>query len=340
MNVTRFAIPNHNTAMQIIHLINDFLFEIFPDIKGADGEKIIEVFKDYYTYKVFQPNVEVKGNTVIVDIDTSAIIDQESDYNRAVNLCEKGRFSEAKPLLAQLIEKNPANSEYHRIMGQVLSEEGDNESAIDCLIDALRWNPKNGWALLMMGNIFAKYKNDVETAMKYYDQALIANPNDNITINNIGANLMQQGKLEEAKKYFFEALKINDKYPNTHYALGLVAEREGDFQSAFYSTTEAIKVNQQKDVLYQNSKRQVFEVAKKIVKQGAGKKILNDYHKKLEYEGDRKIEIIQDDRIPTPAKFEFAENYNREKHVVRYKPNHLAVEHLVMHELVQLDLVI
>ncbi|MBK9985209.1 MAG: tetratricopeptide repeat protein [Saprospiraceae bacterium] len=118
-------------------------------------------------------------------------------------------------------------------MGQILSEEGDQDQAINFLIDALRWDSKNGWALLMMGNIFAKYKDDVPTAMKYYDQALVANPQDNITINNIGANLMQQGKIEEAKKYFWEALKINNDYPNTHFALGMIAEMENDLHSAF-----------------------------------------------------------------------------------------------------------
>lgn len=39
-------------------------------------------------------------------------------------------------------------------------------------------------------------------------------------------------------------------------------------------------------------------------------------------------------------RMEFAENYGREKHVIRYKPDHPAVEHLVMHELVHLDFVI
>jgi tetratricopeptide (TPR) repeat protein len=225
-------------------------------------------------------------------------------------------------------------------MGQILSEEGDQEKAINCLIDALRWDSKNGWALLMMGNIFAKFKDDVPTAMKYYDQALVANPNDNITINNIGANLMQQGKLEEAKKYFWEAIKINDKYPNTHFALGMIAEIEEDYQSAFYSTIQAIKFNKNRDVLYQNSERQVFEIAKKIISTEIGKKTYRQYRKKLEFEGDKIIDIVQDEEIPTAAKFEFAENYNRDTHIVRYKPSYPAVEHLIMHELVHLDFVI
>ncbi len=225
-------------------------------------------------------------------------------------------------------------------MGQIISDEGNQEEAINCLIDALRWDSKNGWALLMMGNIFAKFKDDVPTAMKYYDQALIANPKDNITINNIGANLMQQGKLEEAKKYFWQAIKINDKYPNTHFALGMIAERESDLQSAFYSTIQAIKLNRNKDVLYQNSVKQAFAIAKKINLTAIGKKIFQEYKYKLEFEGDREIDIIQDSEIPTAAKFEFAENYDRPKHIVRYKPSYPAVEHLIMHELVHLDFVI
>ena len=192
----------------------------------------------------------------------------------------------------------------------------------------------------MMGNIFAKFKDDVPTAMKYYDQALIANPKDNITINNIGANLMQQGKLEEAKKYFYEALKINDQYANTHFALGMIAEIEADLQSAFYSTIQSIKLNKSKDVLYQNSVRQAFEISKKIIATDTGKKIFREYRHKLEFDGDRKIDIFQDEEIPTAAKFEFAENYDRETHIVKYKPSYPAVEHLIMHELVHLDFVI
>ena len=195
--------------MQIIHKIDDFLFTIFPKLKiGGGNSLIISELENYYTCGPFKPKVTVDNEWVTIIIDTPTIISQEADYRKTVALCEKRKFAEAKPILKNLIQKNPTNSEYHRIMGQILSDEGDQEEAVNCLIDALRWDSKNGWALLMMGNIFAKFKNDVPTAMKYYDQALIANPNDNITINNIGANLMQQGKLEEAKNIFGKRLKL------------------------------------------------------------------------------------------------------------------------------------
>jgi len=202
--------------MQINHKIGDFLFTIFPELIEGNPEVMIETLEKYYTYGPYKPVVTINDGWVKIEIDTPTIISQETDYLKVVSLSEKGEYTEAKPLLQKLIEKNPTNSEYHRIMGQILSDEGDQEEAINCLIDALRWNSKNGWALLMMGNILSKFKDDVPTAMKYYDQAKIANPNDHIVVNNIGQNLFQQGKFEEAKKYFYGALKINPEIGRAH----------------------------------------------------------------------------------------------------------------------------
>ena len=55
-------------------------------------------------------------------------------------------------------------------MGQILSDEGDQEEAINCLIDAPRWDSKNGYALLMMGNIFLQSSKMMfpQQAKKYF----------------------------------------------------------------------------------------------------------------------------------------------------------------------------
>ena len=326
--------------MQIIHLIDDFLFEIFPETKGADNDKIIEVFKDYYTYKVFQPKVEVKGNIVVVDIDTSAIADQERDYNRAVNLCEKGRFSQAKPLLSTLIEKNPSNSEYHRIMGQVLSEEGDFESAINSLIDALRWNPKNESALIMTGNIFSKSENDIDTAIRYYNQVLVHNSDNFYALTKIGVILLKQGNNDAAIKYLLDSLKINPEYPNTHFALGRIAEMQNDNYVAFNYFINALKHNQNRDYLWRKTFEHAVEVSKRIVAEGAGKTVIEQYKNRLEKDGGKPVKINEDQTIKTTAKIEFAEVYGRDFHQVKYKARNVSYEHLIVHELVHLDLVL
>ena len=169
-------------------------------------------------------------------------------------------------------------------MGQIRSDEGEQNLAIDSLIEALRWDPKNAWALLMMGNIMAKFKKDIPTAIKFYNQALVVKPDDHITINNIGANLMQQGKIIEAKKFFNKALIINEKYPNTHFAIGMIGEIENDFFTAFSAYLNALRLNKKKDDLYRNSMKQVFHLAQKIIIGHKGKDIIKKYLHSLEFE--------------------------------------------------------
>ena len=325
--------------MTIIHSIDDFLFILFPEIDRTDEKQIIEALTEYYTFSSFVPNVNIKDGFAYIEISTDKIIEQENTFNKVVELCEKGKYNEAKPLLEQLIKTDPTNSEYYRIRGQIYSDEGQQDEAINYLIDALKWDPKNGWALLMMGNIFAKFKDDVDTAMKYYDQALKVNPNDNISINNIGANLMQQGKLNEAARYFLKALEIDSNYPNTYFALGMIESIKGNDIEAFNYTIEALKKNNNKNDLYKHSLQQAFEIGKKYDQSNKEIKILKQYLSKLEVEGNKLIDIIEDETIPTAAKLELAENYNRPKHIVRYKESYPAVDHLIMHELGHLDLV-
>jgi hypothetical protein len=92
--------------------------------------------------------------------------------------------------------------------------------------------------------------------------------------------------------------------------------------------------------LYQNCLQQAFELSQKITSTNTGKIIFREYRHKLEFACDKEIDIIEDSEIPTAAKMEFAENYDREKHTVKFKPNYPAVEHLIMHELVHLDFAI
>ena len=225
-------------------------------------------------------------------------------------------------------------------MGQILSDEGNQDEAINCLIDALRWDSRNHWALLMMGNIQAKFLKDVPTALKYYDQALLVNPTDYITLSNVAYLLFQENQLEEAKEYAWDSCKISDTYPNTAFILALIAEKENDLQSAFYSCIECLKRSKSTDELYQNAFRKAFEIARKISSEFDGKKIFYAYRSQLEKEGGVPIAIFADDTIKTAAKIEFAERHQRKEHLVKYKSSYPSVEHLVMHEIVHLDFVL
>ncbi|MBI5633730.1 MAG: tetratricopeptide repeat protein [Nitrospirae bacterium] len=333
--------------MIIIHKIDDFLFNLFPAAKeakeakeaGKDLSLLKEEIANYYTFGPFKPKVEIQDDLITVEIDTSAITSQKSDFDTVVKYCETGKFHKAKPILEKLIKKNPTVSEYHRILGQIYSDEGRQEEAINCLIDALRWDPKNTHALTMMGNIFARSKNDITTAMSYYEQALVVKPDDHIAMNNIGANLMQLGRVDDAQRYFEQALSINSAYPNTLYGLGMVSGMKGNHLVAFDYAIQSLKKCKPGYPVYGNAFELAQQAGLRSVESIDPAEMFNQYSRQLAVESGKVIDVIQDDSIPTPAKIEIAENYGRDKHIIKFKKDRLAVAHLMMHELVHLDLI-
>ncbi len=329
--------------MIIFHKISDFLFELFPKSKmenGGDIEILKSSMQEFYTFSAFRPKVSVKDDIITVEVDTRNI-NQDSEYNNAVALCEKQRYSEAKPILLNLIRENPTNSEFYRIYGQVLSDEGKHEEAINFLIDALRWNPKNGYALIMMGNIFSREKDDLETAGRYYDEAIKLNPSDYIAINNFGTNLLQIGKWEKGLEYLERAYKINPNYPNSSYGIALANDKIGNTLVAFDYGINALKNCGLNDKnLFNHILSLVTKTSEEWTKSNAGNDVFNDYKSHLENLGGIEIRVEEDSEIPTAAKIEFAENYQRDHHLVKVKTNNQAVAHLMMHELVHLDFVI
>lgn len=328
--------------MTIVLNLDDILLELFPEVKGAENpiEAIKEVLTEYYTYSIYKPEVSIDGDTVIINIPTQVIAQEKEQYDKAVALASRGKYRETKQILDTLIKQNPTNSEYYRIYGQILSDEGNQDEAINYLIDALRWDPRNGYALVMMGNVYARFKDDIETATKYYDQAVKLEPTNNIAINNIGATLLQKGRIAEGIGYLEKAYQIDSNYPNTPYGLAVAAQRQGDLERAFTMSVEALKLTMPKDPVYINALPVALQAAQALAGLDKGKALFDQYRSQLEEAGGKQIQVVEDPTIPTAAKLEIAENYNKNVHTIRYKTTYPAVEHLMMHELVHLDFVI
>jgi len=326
--------------MIIIHPIGSFLEELFPVLKGKmdDEEFIAQVLTDYYTVADIRPEVKVRKGFAEIHIDPSGIITQNVDFNRANNLCQHGKFNEAIPILRSLINKNPANSEYYRTIGQAYSMIGNDEEGINYLIDALKWNPKNNYALIMIGNIFARNKNDIETARKYYQQVIENDPNDNIAINNLGTNLIQAGKVDEGMEYLLRAHAINPEYPNTLYGIALVNQMKGNIKDVFNYSLQCMKKCGKGELdLSTNAKQLLLESAQAIIKTDIGETTFTKYREKLQKNSGKAIKVEIDNTLDTAAKFEFAEKYDRDYHLIKYNQKYPAHHHLMMHELVHLD---
>lgn len=317
-----------------IPIKDSFLF--FPKSNG-NIEKLKKEIQAYYQQGNSNPNIEIQDDFVKITLPNDQIEFERKKFNKLISLCENGQFLEAEKYVEELVNEFPGVSEYYRIAGQIKSELDKTKEGIDYLIDALRWDPKNVHALLMMGNLFVQDK-DIETALKYYYQVLKIKPDDHITLNNIGAQLMQIGKKDEAILYFQKALKADPEYSNTYLALGLASEKDGNYHKAFEFALKAVSKSSKRDQVYQNSLSLALECSRNINESLDIDKTINSFIKKLTDLTGIEIKVIEDKTISTAAKIEFAENYQRNFHLVKYKPNYPAVSHLILHELTHLEL--
>lgn len=322
--------------MTIAHKINDLLFELFP-AADKDTEKLLKTIKRYYTVGPFEPEVKLDEEWIYIEIDVERIDADKRKYDELVKLAEGGNFKEAVSYAEELIKETPNISEYYRIHGQVLSDMDNYEEAINSLIDALKWNPKNEFALLMMGNIFAKHKNDIDTALTYYDQVLEMNPDDYLALNNIGATLFENDQKKEARKYLEKALEINPDSPQTLFALAMLNRSEGSIQEAFNYAVRSLKKNKNKDNLYAQSSHFALDTAQSIIKDFDTSEIVQNFINELTVKTDTDIKMQSDSSIKTAATIQYAEVHNRNFHLILYKPDSPAVDHLILHELMHLE---
>src|SRR5690554_5078788 len=323
--------------MTILINIDDFLFQLFPET-NKDITQIKEKLIEFYTIDDVKPEVKIESDVIKIKVANNNFSGNDPIYKRLISEFEKGNLEQAKVLAKDLITKHPTNSEFHRLLGQVYSDLGENEEGINSLIDALRWNPKNEHALTMIGNIYARHYKDIETALKYYEQVVSINPTDYTAINNIGANFLQQGRSEEAIPYFEKALSVNDKYPLSYLGLSFAYMEGEQFAKAFEWVIEGLKKYTKNDEVRRKLIDQAFNISKSFSKSEIADELVQKFKLKIEQEGERTILIEENESIPTAAKIEYAENYNRKEDIVKFNPKFPAFQHLIMHELMHLEL--
>lgn len=136
----------------------DIIYNI-KDIVGFEAKnptELKEKLVEYFTIDGFKAEVIVDGDWVIVRVDEQEIKEAEKRFEGITSLCDKGKFNDAKTAIKEFLKSYPRYSDAYRVLAQMYMQDGLIEDAINTNIEALRCNPRNGWALLLMGNLFGK----------------------------------------------------------------------------------------------------------------------------------------------------------------------------------------
>ena len=261
---------------------------------------------------------------------------------QALDLCNKSDFDKALSLLEEITKEEPQNSEAWRLLAQVhWTYQHEPDKAYDELIEALRCEPKNIWALVLMGNLLTREMNDVEHAKQYYDKVLEYHPDNAIAINNIGATYMERKDYEGALPYLEKAMAIDDKYANSYYGLALCYYKLGRIEDAFEVCHKgALKTSDRPEnpAVREELVKLFVTVAKEYADKTNYINVWKGIKDELEVIDHTNIRIVEDKSLNVHAKMEYAPLHAAKEHVIRYNPEKDFVEHLFIHEMMHLKM--
>jgi len=329
-----------------IHLQKDaFLRQLFPGLAEADWQddaRLAQYIRNAYSKGGYTPEVSVEGDVIRIEVDEAEAASTRQAYAQVVKLAERGQYAQARAILQPILEKGTQNADLYRIYGQILAEEGEAASAMDYLIEALRWNPKLTDALILMGNLYAEKEGDMDTAQLFYDRVMELDAGNYLALNNIGGVWAKTGQLDKAISFFERSLQAQPDFPNALYGLALAHYKNGAYRESFEQCLSAMRGAKMKGSSAHFLKlflELMQESATAYTEAVAASDVYQELRRKLEKETGKDIVVRAEEQIPTAAKLEVGEYKQRPEHRVLYKPGHPAVAHLIMHELIHLELI-
>lgn len=304
-------------------------------------EELRDKLLAYYTVDGYSAEVTIDGDFVKVKVDQKDLEQSQKEFNEITALCEKRQFKEAYSRLEQFLKKHSRHSEGYRILAQMEMEAGNIDKAIDIDIEVLRCNPKNIWALILMGNLYSKYKDNYEIGRTYYDSVLKYSPDNFIAINNVAALMMENEDYESAIPLFEKSLEGDKKYANAYYGLAVCYYNQRENQKAFDT---ALKGCLLADIRSENP--QVMDELHKIMLASAHAVVESTNYMnvvlgikdEIEMKYNQKIEIEEDDTLDLSAKLEYGPTHHRDYHLIKYNPKKPFMEHLAIHEMMHLQM--
>lgn len=289
----------------------------------------------------YSAEVTIEGNYVKVKVDQQDLEQSQQEFYEITTLCEKRQFNEAHSRLVQFLKKHSRHSEGYRILAQMEMEAGNIDKAIDINIEALRCDPKNAWALLLMGNLYSKYKDDYKVGRTYYDSVLKYSPDNFIAINNIAAIMMEKKDYDHAIPMFEQALKDDKKYANAYYGLAVCYYNQSENRKAFDTALQGCllsNLRSENPQVMDELHKILIASAHAVVEYTNYMNVVLGIKDEIEMTYHQKIEIEEDDTLDLSAKLEYGPTHHCDYHLIKINPKKPFMEHLAIHEMMHLQM--
>jgi tetratricopeptide (TPR) repeat protein len=155
------------------------------------------------------------------------------------------RWEEAEQALRRARELDPRNSVAEMQLARVkLRTQQRRDEALREVQEALKKDPRNHEALVLMGNLLAE-QGKIKEAMETYDRALALEPGNPYVHAQKGLVLERLGDLAGARRAYLDALAADPKDPFANLRWGALQLREGKMEQAATHLHRALAANPQ-----------------------------------------------------------------------------------------------
>jgi len=177
-----------------------------------------------------------------------------ADLKKAIDLANKGKFTEALIILEKLFSIVPDDPEVLYNLGMCHTELGNPKKAIELLEKVSNRSPFFSNVYVALGFAYAKI-NKLDKAESNFRIALELDPNNPFASRNLGGLFGKKGEHEEAIDLFINALLQHPDDMRTVYGLGL----------AYFKTKKLDEADNQLKIVIKNSNDlNLLELAKDL----------------------------------------------------------------------------
>ncbi len=314
------------------------------DLTALPPDEAVSLIRKSYGFLAPAVRVEIQGDTALIsfDDDKQRHLDEAGKlYNRGLKKAEGGEYENAAKLFERVLELVPDHKDARRNFAMAHLEMGNKEEAKNHLIESIRVDPSDVWAWVLLGNIYAKHEDDLQTGARFYQKAYEINPDDPYLLTNYAAVKLEMRKPEEARRLFERALEINRGYPNAFFGLAMLHHQEGRTEDAYRVLTELFTRPVSRDPrsgpVYDNARATYLRLNGEIAvrRQAEMQAFIGERRKRVGEETGFPIEVLEDNKLEgVYAVSQTAWKHGRDCTVIRYRQTAPGLmPHIIAHEL-------
>ena len=143
----------------------------------------------------------------------------------------------------RILKRNPNNINVYSNMKAILNDSVSADTRISILERMYVYNKNSFDICYSLGNLYGRYKNDLEKSIQFLEQAIKLSPNNSKAYKDIGIAYGMSGMFDNAISAMEKSIELNPNDKQTVINLGLTYQNKGDLEKAkyYYSLSEKMK---------------------------------------------------------------------------------------------------